>query len=700
MLLLILNYTALLVYIFISIHAYRANPRHRVNRLFSVLCLIFAFVAFMEILINNASDPHTTFLLDQISQIAWLNYPGLMLLMAIWTGRKKDLLQPSRLQTLIYVPGILFTLFELLINNYSLQGSQILAFVHTLEFIYIYSYLIISLFLIWQWRQSTPWQREKKQADIILRFAVLAIGMGLLSDLLLPRAIHNYPFIDQLIFLIFIFSIWYANVKYKFLSAASLITAEDIVDKINEIVIVMTPDGHIMNVNPAGEAATGYKREELIAKPIQSLINIDYDEILTDVARLPNGMWEEDLYLRTRPNIYLPVKVSISAIKDKTGDLIGALIFCQDKTLVKELQLEINERRIKERQLKYLSLHDALTGLHNRTYFEQQMRQHKGVGSIIICDVDGLKLINDTLGHEVGDQLLIKSALLIQSALNKEFSLARIGGDEFAVLIPHDDGEKVHEICRRISLAVADYNADNPQLMLSISVGCAVCNGPVTNIIELFKEADDNMYRQKLNHIHSFRNNMVQGMMKTLEARDFITEGHAERMRELITQLGIFVGVPQNLLTNLQLLAQFHDIGKVGISDKILFKPGLLTDTEKAEMQRHSEIGYRIAQAIPDLSSISDLILKHHEYWDGTGYPLRIKGEDIPLECRMLAIVDAFDAMTNDRPYRKAMSQEQALEIIKNGAGTQFDPKLAAYFLLMLERGLTLDNRVAEAANA
>ncbi|MEQ8176263.1 MAG: HD domain-containing phosphohydrolase [Syntrophomonadaceae bacterium] len=695
MLLLILNYTALLIYIYIAMHAYRANSKHKLNRLFSLLCLIFAVSTLMEILINNTSlTPQSAFLLNQISQLPWLNYPGLMLLLAFFTTRNEKVSKHPRLNYYIFIPGLLLSVLELFIVGRSLNGSQALNFIRGLEYFYTYCYLFISLSLVWQWKKYTPWQREKRQAEIILNFGIVAIVVGAVNDLIMPHAIRNYPFVDQFIFLIFIFSIWYANVKYKFVRMSSLITAEDVVNKINEIVIVMTPDGHIINVNPAGEKATGYSKDELIDKPIQSLINLDFEELVQEVARLTEGIWEDDYYLRTRSNIYLPITVGISAVKDITGDIIGALVFCQDKTMVKELQMEINERRIKERQLKYLSLHDPLTGLHNRTFFEQQMRRQKGECGIIICDVDGLKLINDTLGHEVGDQLLTRAAMLIQSSLDKGLSLSRIGGDEFAVLIPRDDREKIQEICDRISLAVADYNLENPQLMLSISVGSAVCSGDVQNIIDVFKEADDNMYRQKLNHTSSFRSNMVQGMMKTLEARDFITEGHAERMRKLIMQLGAYVGVPNNMLTSLQLLAQFHDIGKIGISDKILFKPALLTENEITEMQRHSEIGYRIAQAIHDLSSISDLILKHHESWDGTGYPLRLKGTEIPLECRILSIVDAFDAMTNDRPYRKAMSEEEAIAIIRNNAGAQFDPELVESFLLMLEENNQLDEAV------
>ena len=137
-------------------------------------------------------------------------------------------------------------------------------------------------------------------------------------------------------------------------------------------------------------------------------------------------------------------------------------------------------------------------------------------------------------------------------------------------------------------------------------------------------------------------------------------------------------------MNDLGLLARFHDLGKVGIPDNILNKPGKLTDEEFDRMRKHSEMGYRIAQSVPDLAPIADLILKHHEWWDGRGYPLGLAGESIPLSCRILFIADAYDAMTEDRPYRKAMDRGEAIEELQRCAGTQFDPDLVADFIDLL----------------
>ena len=133
------------------------------------------------------------------------------------------------------------------------------------------------------------------------------------------------------------------------------------------------------------------------------------------------------------------------------------------------------------------------------------------------------------------------------------------------------------------------------------------------------------------------------------------------------------------------LLARFHDLGKVGIPEHILFKPGPLTEEEWQQMQRHCEIGHQIASTVPDLEPIADLILKHHEQWDGKGYPLSLSGREIPLSCRILTIVDAYDAMVSHRPYRKAMFKEDALAELKRCSGTQFDPGLVEGFIKVLD---------------
>lgn len=172
--------------------------------------------------------------------------------------------------------------------------------------------------------------------------------------------------------------------------------------------------------------------------------------------------------------------------------------------------------------------------------------------------------------------------------------------------------------------------------------------------------------------------------MKMLEVRDFATEEHSQRLAQMAIGLSERVGLPEHRENDLRLLAQFHDVGKIGVPDYILLKPAALSADERKEMKRHSEIGHRIANVITELQPIAEFILKHHEKWDGTGYPLGLAGESIPIENRILAIVDAYDAMTSDHPYRRAMSHEAAAAEIKKGRSSQFDPELADEFLAMI----------------
>lgn len=349
---------------------------------------------------------------------------------------------------------------------------------------------------------------------------------------------------------------------------------------------------------------------------------------------------------------------------------------------------DITERKNIEEQLKHMSLHDGLTGSYNRFYFEEEMRRmednrHNPVG-IIIFDVDGLKLVNDTLGHDKGDQLLITTAEIIRHSFRKSDVVARVGGDEFGVLLSKTPLNMVEQYLQRVNRSVEEYNKQHPELPLSLSSGYSLRNDTETTMKDTFKEADNRMYRHKLHSRKSTRSVLVSTLMKALEARDFITEGHGDRLQELVEKMAIALNLSGETVKDLRLLAQFHDIGKVGVPDSILFKNGPLTPQEYIEMQRHSEIGHRIALVAPDLVIIADWILKHHEWWNGQGYPFGLKGEEIPLECRILSISDAFDAMTNDRPYRKALSFETAINEIRRFAGIQFDPLLVEHFIELI----------------
>ena len=348
----------------------------------------------------------------------------------------------------------------------------------------------------------------------------------------------------------------------------------------------------------------------------------------------------------------------------------------------------ITERYEWEKKLRHQSLHDSLTGLYNRTSFEEKMQQISQIqqtAGLLVCDVDGLKLLNDTFGHATGDQALRQVAELLQDAFPADSFLARIGGDEFAAVFNQPSQDFFPTVCTKIRSALEKHNQSQHRFPVSLSLGYAISSENPPDMCSLFKEADTNMYREKLLQKQSAKNAIVQTLERALEARDYLTEGHGKRLHDLMEQFIEFLGLPASQLADLRLLAHFHDIGKVGIPDHILFKPGPLTEEEWAIMKQHTEIGYRMAKSIPDFEPIADWIISHHERWDGHGYPQGLKKTAIPLPCRILALVDTYDAMTHDRPYHKAASEKEAVEELLRCSGSQFDPELTLQFIKMLK---------------
>jgi diguanylate cyclase (GGDEF)-like protein len=349
--------------------------------------------------------------------------------------------------------------------------------------------------------------------------------------------------------------------------------------------------------------------------------------------------------------------------------------------------VDYSERKDLADKLKFISYHDALTGLHNREAFEQDVAKLAEsldmAAGVIMCDADGLKTVNDTIGHDAGDYMLKTIAHMVSEAAEEKMA-ARIGGDEFAVIIPDCSQAKVDGFLAIMQRLLHEHNEHN-KIEISLSIGYAYNQpGETADINELIRIADRNMYKEKLLHRHSAKSAIVSTLSNVLAERDQVTGGHADRIVNLAAVMGERLLLQAGKITNLKLLAQFHDIGKIAVPDAVLGKPGALTVEEREVMRKHCQIGFRIANSANVFSEINELILLHHEWWNGKGYPLGLKGEAIPLECRIVSILDAYDAMTSDRPYRKAMSKEAAVKELQNGAGSQFDPVIVDIFLEML----------------
>ena len=349
--------------------------------------------------------------------------------------------------------------------------------------------------------------------------------------------------------------------------------------------------------------------------------------------------------------------------------------------------IDVSEQKNREAQIQYMSDHDNLTGLYNRRYFEQEAHRLDKPRylplSIIVADINGLRLINDAFGFYEGDNLIRNVADILKKCARKTDIPTRIGGDEFCIFLPNTDNIGAQQIAEKIKNAYIEYNISHPEKPYDnvLSIGYGTKSTLECSFAQVIKEAEATLRNRKLLSRKSTYSAIISSITATMFERSQETEEHAERLAELSIMIGGQLGLSQKELDELRLFAMLHDIGKVGIDDRILNKPGALSSEEWMIMKSHPEMGYRIAMASPELEPIAEYILSHHERYDGKGYPQGLKGEDIPLLARILAIADSFDAMTEDRVYRKAMSKQAAIKEIKTHAGTQFDPDIARIFV-------------------
>lgn len=450
---------------------------------------------------------------------------------------------------------------------------------------------------------------------------------------------------------------------------------------VGESIVVTDQTGLIVLINPMACELSGWSGEDAIGQPVDRIIHLVHEITRENFRAMFSQIMisgqpmqlQEDTLLINPAGQELPVAVLISPIKQETGFPTGMVLVIRN----------IAQEKKRQAAISYLSYHDQLTGLYNRHFFDaerQRLDRPRNLPiALIMADVNGLKLMNDAFGHQAGDRLLQQAAEAIRSVCRQDEIIARLGGDEFIIILPETDAAGAALIIRRIQKQCSEIQVES--ITLSIAFGFSVKTSTKQSLDMVFKEAEDHMYRQKLLDSSSIRSHRIENAVASLYQNHPQEKQHAERVAKLCLFMGHLLNLPEGELTDLETTSLLHDIGKIAIADAILSKQGMLTKAEWEEIHRHPEIGYRIMSTANELADLADLVLSHHERWDGKGYPRGLKGDQIPLTSRIIALAEAFDAMTGVTYYRDQVNRQQAMNELRKSAGTQFDPELVELFI-------------------
>ncbi len=357
---------------------------------------------------------------------------------------------------------------------------------------------------------------------------------------------------------------------------------------------------------------------------------------------------------------------------------------------------------------------DELTGLFSRRHFEERLKEeiarHSRYGdafSLLMLDLDSFKTYNDMYGHPSGDELLHRIGEIVTSSVRSSDQAFRYGGDEFIVILPQTSSEDSYVVAERIRERVA---AEMEAMQITVTCSGGLVSYPSDGVMtgELVNAADTALYYAKrtggnriclssaalaetTNEAGTYSRggslSTVYALASTVDAKDHYTYGHSRKVNTYAVALAEAIGLSPDEVSKVSTAALLHDIGKIGIPDEILNKKSKLSADERAAINSHPRLGANIVGNVPSLVPCVSGILYHHERWDGKGYPEGLQGEAIPLNARVLAIADAYAAMTSVRPYRDVCSDDKVMEELRKGAGKQFDPMLVEVFIGIVKAG-------------
>jgi diguanylate cyclase (GGDEF)-like protein/PAS domain S-box-containing protein len=441
--------------------------------------------------------------------------------------------------------------------------------------------------------------------------------------------------------------------------------------------IINPKNGNIIDANPAACKYYGYDLEGFKKMKISDINIFSKEEIKKEMDRAKSQEKNHfEVKHKLKDGTIKDVEVYSGPIKLSNSEYLYSMIF------------DITQRKEKQEKIEYLSYYDQLTGLYNRRFFEVEMKRLDSKRnipiSLVMADVNGLKLINDAFGHKFGDELLVKAAEALKEVCRKEDIVSRVGGDEFVILLPKTDKETSKEIVERINKNIKNIKIKG--LDMSISFGVGTKAKEEKSLEEVYTEAENRMYKNKLFTSSSIKGNMGGTILNTIYQSNPREKNHFSQVSKLCEDMAEALELNDEIKTDLKVSGLLHDIGKVALDKRILNKVEELSEKDWEEIKNHSDIGYRILSSVNNLSSIAEYVLYHHERWDGEGYPKGLKGHEIPYISRIIAVCDAYDAMTRKEPYGPPLSKEEAIKEIKDNSGTQFDPKIASAFVRLIEK--------------
>lgn len=454
---------------------------------------------------------------------------------------------------------------------------------------------------------------------------------------------------------------------------------EQVAKKSRSVAWEVDKNGLYTYMSPVSEAVFGYKPEEMVGKmyfydnSFTNGKNEDSKDYILDIIKKKQNISNFENKLKNKNNEDVWVSTNGFAVLDDEGELLVYRGVDIDITYLKKIEEEIT----------FLSFRDQLTGLYNRRFFEEELlrldTERNLPISVTMIDVDGLKLINDAFGHEAGDLALKKTAKIIKTGCRADDIISRVGGDEFVILLPKTSLDEAKAIVDRINSEIKKEKVE--AINLSISFGCATKRYEYENIEDIIKIADNKMYNYKTLGRVDFRKEVIETILERLFQESPEEKFHSQGVSQLSEAIGRAINLSDLEIEKLKDIGKFHDIGKIVINKEILVKKEELTEEDWKEIKRHPEAGYIILSSSSEHGYFAEDVLYHHERYDGKGYPKGLKGEEIPLNSRIISLAASYDTMLRGKTYRKGISSEEAIKIILEEAGKQFDFNLVEAFI-------------------